>query len=143
MPLAVNIAGRDGLLANVVEGGSISFAPIPDEIQFKLLDVNDTPYNFYQPLAGSRFILTGVVATAAAGVVGTSTVIVYEAVAPDTATVAKTLFQFVLLKNQQLVIPNFQLKVNPGVWINAKADDTDVHMSVVGHFVTFDAERNT
>lgn len=135
MSLTVRIEGGSGLLANVVEGGSLSFAPLPDEIEFKLLDVDNTPYNFYQPLAGSRFILTGVVATAAAGVQATSTVIVYEAVAPDTATVAKTLFQFVLLKNQQLVIPNFQIKVNPNVWVNAKADDTDIHMSVVGHFV--------
>ena len=136
MTLAVNIAGRDGNLAAVVEGGSLSFAPIPDEIVFNELGVNDQVYNFYQPLAGSRFILTGVVAASDAQVAAAdSQVIVYEATSPTETTVAKTLFQFVLLKNQQLVIPNFQIKVKPGVWINAKASATDIHMSVIGHFV--------
>ena len=143
MTLAVNIEGPDGLLANVVEGGSISFAPIPDEIVFNELGVNNQVYNYYQPLAGSRFILTGVVATADKDVVADATVIIYEATSPSETTVSKVLFQFVLLKNQQLVVPNFQVRVKPGVWVNAKSDDTDVHMSIIGHFVNFDSEKNS
>lgn len=106
-----------------------------DEIEFNELAVAAQAYNYYLPLAGSRFILTGVVATADKDVVADATVVIYEASAPDEATVDKVLFQFVLLKNQQLVIPNFSIKVSPGVWINGKTDDDDIHMSVVGHFI--------
>ncbi len=135
MSFPITIVGPDGKTANIVEGGSVSFAPLPDEIIFNELGVDNQVYNYYQPLAGSRFILTGVVATADKDVGADATVIIYEATSPEESTVAKTLFQFVLLKNQQLVIPNFQIKVTPDVWINAKTDDDDDHMSVIGHFV--------
>ena len=117
------------------KGGTLPVSGLFDEIEFNELAVAGTAYNYYQPLAGSRFIVTGVVATADKDVVADATIIVYEASSPESATVDKTLFQFVLLKNQQLVIPNFQIAVTPDVWINGKTDDDDVHMSVVGHFV--------
>lgn len=129
--LSVNIEG-----VTIAKGGTIPVSGIFDEIEFNELAVANQAYNFYQPLAGSRFILTGVVATADNSVTGDATVIIYEASTPETATVDKVLFQFVLLKNQQLVIPNFQIAVSPDVWVNCKTDDDDVHTSIVGHFVT-------
>lgn len=133
--IPVYIVDSNGKKVTVGAGGTLSLAPLFDEIEFNELAVADQIYNYYQPLAGSRFILTGVVATADSSVQADATVIIYEASSPTSTTVDKVLFQFVLLKNQQLVIPNFQIKVSPDVWINGKTNDDDVHMSVVGHFV--------
>jgi len=123
----------DGI--TIAKGGTIPVSGLFDEIEFNELAVANQVYNYYQPLAGSRFILTGVVATANNSVVGDATVIIYEADSPESTTVDKVLFKFVLLKNQQLVIPSFQIAVTPDVWINGKTDDDDIHMSVVGHFI--------
>lgn len=128
--IPVNIEG-----VTVAKGGTIPVSGLFDEIEFKELATANQAYNYYQPLAGSRFILTGVVATADKDVTADATVIIYEASNPESTTVDKILFQFVLLKNQQLVIPNFQIAVTPDVWINGKTDDDDIHMSLVGHFV--------
>lgn len=128
--IPVNIEG-----VTVAKGGTIPVSGLFDEIEFNELATANQAYNYYQPLAGSRFILTGVVATADKDVTADATVIIYEASNPESTTVDKILFQFVLLKNQQLVIPNFQIAVTPDVWINGKTDDDDIHMSLVGHFV--------
>jgi len=133
--LSVYLVDSSGKQVEVGAGGSLTIAPLFDEIEFNEMAVADQAYNYYLPLAGSKFILTGVVATADKDVVADATVVIYEADSPESTTVDKVLFQFVLLKNQQLVIPNFQIEVNPNVWINGKTDDDDVHMSVIGHFV--------
>ena len=119
----------------VGNGGTLTISAIFDVVEFNELAVADQAYNYYQPLAGSKFIFTGVVATADKDVVADATIVIYEADSPESTTVDKVLFQFVLLKNQQLVIPNFQIEVKPNVWINGKTDDDDIHMSVIGHFV--------
>tara|TARA_R110002126_G_scaffold1757_2_gene10557 strand:- start:3450 stop:3851 length:402 start_codon:yes stop_codon:yes gene_type:complete len=128
--LSVDIDG-----VTIAKGGTIPVSGLFDEIEFNELAVINQVYNYYRPLAGSRFILTGVVATADKDVVADATVVIYEASNPESTTVDKVLFQFVLLKNQQLVIPNFKIAVTPDVWINGKTDDDDIHMSLVGHFV--------
>jgi hypothetical protein len=133
--LPVHLTDSSGKEVTVGDGGTLAVAPLFDDIEFNELDVAGQAYNYYIPLAGSRFILTGVVATADKDVAADATVVIYEASTPEEATVDKVLFQFVLLKNQQLVIPNFQIKVTPDVWINGKTDDDDIHMSVIGHFV--------
>tara|TARA_R110002126_G_scaffold153309_3_gene300487 strand:- start:778 stop:1191 length:414 start_codon:yes stop_codon:yes gene_type:complete len=133
--IPVYVTDSNGREVAVGEGGALTVSPVFDEVAFNELAVADQAYNYYTPLAGSKFILTGVVATADSSVVGDATVIIYEASAPDSTTVDNVLFQFVLLKNQQLVIPNFQIKVTPNVWINGKTNDDDIHMSVIGHFV--------
>lgn len=133
--IEVTLVDSSGREVTVGKGGTLAIAPIAVDIEFNELDTVNQAYNYYLPLAGSRFILTGVVATADKDVVGDATIIIYEADSPESTTVAKVLFQFVLLKNQPLVIPNFQIKVNPNVWINGKTDDDDIHMSVIGHYV--------
>ena len=129
------IVGRNGRSVEVAPTGAMVVTPENDEIEFNELAVANQAYNYYTPLAGSRFVLTGVVAAADKDVVADATVVVYEATAPDSTTVSKVLFQFVLLKNQQLVIPSFHIRVNPDVWINGKTDDDDIHMSIVGHWL--------
>jgi hypothetical protein len=129
------IVGRNGKVVEVASTGAMVITPENDEIVFNELAVANQAYNYYTPLAGSRFVLTGVVVGADKDVVADATVVVYEATAPNTTTVSKVLFQFILLKNQQLVIPSFHILVSPDVWINGKTDDDDIHMSVIGHWL--------
>lgn len=136
--LPVYLTDSEGKAVAVGDGGTLTIATIFDDIEFNAMEVANQAYSYYLPLAGSRFILTGVVATADKDVTADATIVVYEADSPESTTVDKTLFQFVLLKNQQLVIPNFLIKVTPSVWVNGKTDDDDVYMSVIGHFVPED-----
>jgi hypothetical protein len=135
MPIPVLIVGSNGREAVVGEDGTLVVTAQDDEIEFNELAVANQAYNFYEPRAGKRFILTGVVATADKDVVADATVVVYEASSSTETTVDKTLFQFVLLKNQQLVMPGFHITVAHGAWVNGKTDDDDIHMSLIGHFV--------
>ncbi len=137
--LTVQIAGGGkGDIANVTPGGEFVVAPLAyDETEFKELAEDDTAYNFYGPKARQQFVLTGLLAYADKQVSGVTnaTVIVYEATSEDTTTVDKVLLQFELGQNQSLPLPGLHILVNSGVWINAKTDDDDVHMTLFGYYI--------
>jgi len=136
--LPVYLRSHFGKIACVNEAGELQVAPGDyDEPVFKELGVINTAYNFYKPSGTENFIMTGFMAYGDQQVntATNATVIIYEASAPDTTTVDKVLAQFEIGNNQSLVFPSMRLKVNSGVYINAKTDDDDIHMTIFGHFI--------
>ncbi len=108
-----------------------------DEVSFKELAVDNTAYNLYKPRIGSVFRITGFIATGDNQIAANadSTVVIYEAVNDSTATVAKVLVQFVLTKSTTVTAIGLNIGVNEGVFINAKTDEDDVHLTLMGHFL--------
>ena len=138
--LGVQISGGGaGAFAVVTPSGELVVAPLHyDETEFNELAVDDTAYNFYGPKANQQFVLTGLLAYGDKQVASATnaTVIVYEATSSDTTTVDKVLLQFEIGQNQSLPLPGLHILVNPGVWVNAKTDDDDVHMTLMGYFIS-------
>lgn len=138
MSTPVRIVGRNGNEAEIDKAGNLVVALGPfDEPVFKELAEVNTAYNFYTPRVGFQFILTGMIAYGDKQVSGSTnaTVVIYEASAPDATTEDKIIIQFELGQNQSLPFPSIRVKTTEGRWINAKTDDDDIHLTLLGHFI--------
>jgi hypothetical protein len=141
MSLPVKIVGAtpSGLLVNVEvnEAGELKVAQGDfDLTKFQELGVDDQVYNFYGPRVGKQFVLTGLLAYGDKQIATTnSTVEIFEADAPDSGTVKRIILQFEIGQSQSIPFPNVRILANPGVWINARCDNDDVHLNIVGHYI--------
>lgn len=108
-----------------------------DEVVFNELAEPNTAYNFYTPKEGMQFVITGVMAYAdkQVGTTTGATVIVYEATDPALVTVSKTLIQSEMGQITYITFLPLNILVNEGVWVNAKTDDDDIHMTITGYYI--------
>jgi len=108
-----------------------------DETKFNLLDVVDTAYNFYAPKVGKQFVISGIIARAnkLVSAVADATVIVYEATSTTTTTVSKVLLQLQMTETNIFTITSVNILVNEGKWVNAKTDDDDITMNILGYYI--------
>ena len=142
-PSFVRLMGDDNQLAAFNRAGQLLTAPGPfDNVVFNELATINTAYNFFQPDGKRYFLLTGflVYGDKQVNASTNATVIIYEASQPDSVTVDKVLFQFEVGQNQSIPFPNIRVLVNKGVYVNAKTDDDDIHMTIVGHYIDFNGE---
>jgi|TARA_Y100000296_G_scaffold87229_1_gene130769 hypothetical protein len=137
--IPVKLVGKGGVEVDVDLTGAVRVAEGAfDLTQFNTLDTIDTAYNFYAPKVGRQFLITGFLCFADKDISDASDTVVeiYEATASDSTTVSKCLFQFGMGKLTVLPYPNIRVLVNPGVWINAKTGDDDIHLNIIGHYIT-------
>jgi hypothetical protein len=94
----------------------------------------DTAYNVVDQRANSRIVITSIILYANKDVgVNDATVEIYEATAPDTTTVSKSIFKTEMLKQTNLAVSGLNLVTNPGVFLNIKTNDASV-FSVIGAY---------
>ena len=108
-----------------------------DLTSFNELDVVNTGYNFYKPITGKQFVITGILCFADRDISDASDTVItiYEATNAETATSSKILLQFGMGRLTLLPFPTVRILVNPKVWINAKTDDDDIHLNIIGHYI--------
>jgi hypothetical protein len=130
--------GGKGRAALVTSIGQLVTAPFAyDETVFKELAADDTAYNFWPPKPGEQFVITGVLFRADKQVSSTvdATVVVYEATTDSTITVSKILIQFAVVQGDIINATPLNLLVNEGRYVNAKTDDDDIHMTIMGYYI--------
>ncbi|KKK66013.1 hypothetical protein LCGC14_2968350 [marine sediment metagenome] len=112
MAVKFSIEGGDsGRVAKVNDDGALAVGPASyNEVKFNELAVTGTAYN-------------------------NATVEIYEASSTSSATVDKIIMQFEIGQNEFHPFTSLSLLVNAGKWINAKTDDDDVHMNILGYYV--------
>lgn len=124
--------------ACVTSNGQLITAPYAyDDVASVELAENDTAYNFFNPIDGKQFVITGVFAKADKQVSSTTeaTLVLYESDEPESTTVDKTLFSVALLQYDQLGLLPLNLLVNKGKFVNAKTTDDDIHMTIFGYYI--------
>ena len=135
----VSIEGGDsGRVADVTPDGALAVGPVSfNLVEFNELAAAATAYNFYSPLPGKQFVVTAIFAYGDKQVSSSTnaTVEVYEASSTSEATVDKIIMQFEIGQNQFHPFTSLNLLVNEGKFINAKTDDDDVHMNILGYYV--------
>lgn len=133
------ILGRGGSDAVIVtpQGQLVTAAYAYDNVAHKALDVINTGYNFFGPIPGKQFVITGMVLKADKQVSSTvdATVIVYEATDDTTTTVDKVLFQLAMVEGDLITLLPLNLLVTAGKYINAKTDDEDIHINIMGYYI--------
>ncbi len=138
MGIAVQIKGRDGRAAEVSPSGEIAVGPVRySQSKFNAMDGTGA-FTFFGPLPGQQFVITGMRLKAAASVSPSTeaTVIVYEATASDSTTVARTVHQEPMLKDNAVTLLPLSLLVNEGVWLNGKTDDPTVNITIFGYYIS-------
>jgi len=131
--------GHNGIKAKVTKSGELVIAPLSyDETKFNELAETNTAYNFYLPVSEKQFVITSMLAYGDKQVSSNTnaTVEVYEASDSDATTVDKCLVKFEIGQNQAIPFTPLRVLVNPGKWINAKTDDDDVHMTIMGYYIS-------
>jgi len=140
MSLTIEIEDGRGGSRNrvaVTPRGQIVVAPIDfSTSSFNAMTVNNQAYNFAKPVTGKQYVITDIIVSADKSV-GTSgaEVQIYEAQAVGTATIDNSLFQFTITKNTTEAITGLNVITNAGVWINAKMDDNNVNLTLLGYLV--------
>ena len=127
-----------GKSAKVTSGNEVAIAPVAyDESKFVELGVVNTAYNFYGPLPGKQFIITGIRGKADRQVSATvdADVILYEASSIDSTTVDKVLHREALIRGESFSLTGIHVKVAPGKWVNAKTSDDDIYMTIFGYYI--------
>ena len=138
MAIPVTIeGGASGRRADVTPDGALSVGRPYNLVKFNELAAINTAYNFYQPLPEKQFVVTNIFAYGDKEVTAATnaTVEVYEASSTTETTVDKIIMQFEIGRNEFHPFTNLNLLVSAGVFINAKTDDDDVHMNILGYYV--------
>jgi hypothetical protein len=141
MSLSIEIEDGRGGTRNkvaVTPRGQLVVAPIDfSSTTYNTMTVNDQAYNYVTPVRNRQFIITGIIVSGDRNVgTGGSEVEIYEATAVDSTVVSNGLFQFTVGKNITLPITGLNVITNPGTWINAKMDDNNVNLTILGYSVS-------
>lgn len=137
MGITVNIE-HNGLTAKITKSGELVVSPIAyDETVFKELAEDDTAYNFYAPKPGQQFVITSINMKADRDLSQTvdATVVIYEATSETETTVSKVLFQEAMVRGERTTL-NTHILVGAGFWVNAKTTDDDIHMTIMGYYIS-------
>jgi len=146
MAIPCYLVGQNGQQVKVNDAGEVLVANGPyDLAKFNELDAVNTAYNYYRPNGKLQFVLTGFLMYGDKQVSSSTnaTIIIYESDQPDSITVDRTLVQVEVGQNQSIPFPNIRILCNRGVYINAKTDDDDIHLTIFGHFVDLDGRGQT
>lgn len=141
MTISTNIEDGAGTSnkAQVTTRGQLVVGAIDYSTAFTVTaDATNTAFNFVPPIAGKRFVITDLLLDAGKNVSASTagTVVIYEAVAIDTATIDKTILSIEMLKNTNRVITGINLIiVSEGRWINIKTTDATVTGTILGYYV--------
>ena len=136
MSAIFQIIGGSGAVAKVTNSGELVIAPLAyDEVANQTLDSANTAENFFTPISRKQFVVTGIIANADKSVTTDVVVDVYEADSLTSTTIDKAIFHFEMLKNGDKDLTGLRILVNSGVFINAKADDANVNITLMGYFI--------
>jgi hypothetical protein len=95
--------------------------------------VDANAYNFAPPVQGANFILDGVICNADKSVTTSALVDIYEADSIDSTTIQRSILRFDVTRNTTISMTGLNLLINKGFWVNAKADDFNVNLTLIGH----------
>lgn len=140
MSAPVRIVGQGKRHARVNNGGELVVAIGDyDKTKFVELETANTVYNYYEPISEKQFVVTGFLAYGdkQVGTTTNATVAIFESgtIDGDVASADDVVFQFEVGQNQSVPFPNIKVLIRHGYYLNAKTDDDDVHLTVIGHYI--------
>jgi len=134
--IKVLIQGNNGKTARVSNTGELVVQPPFSQATRVILTVDDTPLNFVKARALEKLIITGIIVNTNRDVgVNGALIEIYEASSETSATVDKGILSFDLVKNQTVVTSPLFIETTEGKFINAKASDSEVNITLLGFFV--------
>lgn len=106
------------------------------DADFQTLNVDNAAFNFFEPISGERFVITGLVVSGNRDIgVNGAILTIYTADSATSTTPIATVFEIEVPKSTVLpfIVPNVRLE--EGVFLNGKSDDSTVRVGMFGYFV--------
>jgi hypothetical protein len=144
--MPVRLMGNGSQQVQVNEAGELITSDGPyDLAAFNELAAVNTAYNFYGPRGREQFVITGFLLYGDKQVNASTnaTVVIYESDQSDSTTEGRVLVQVEVGQNQSIPFPNIRILCNKGIYLNAKTDDDDIHMTIFGHYVDLNGRGKT
>jgi hypothetical protein len=144
--LPVRLMANGSQQVAVNEAGELLVSDGPYDLStFNELAEINTAYNFFGPRGSEQLVITGFLMYGDKQVSATTnaTVIIYESSDSDSTTEDRVLVQVEVGQNQSIPFPNIRILCNKGVYVNAKTDDDDIHMTIFGHYVNLQGRGET
>ncbi len=110
---------------------------------FNVLDVINTASNFFIPHSGEQLIVTGIIVFADRDVTTQTQIDIYEASSLTSTTIDKQIRRIDLAKLEGHIETGLTLKINAGVFLNAKCDDDDVFLTIDGYYIPLERAEIT
>ena len=124
---------KSGNKATVSEFGQLTTSPVDYSIsvQASMVDIN-TVYNLIDPVDGKLIIITDVIFTANKSV-GTNdaTVALYTTNVKDSLVETDKIVEIEMASRSNMVVTGLNLKVDAGLYINAKTNDNTVFITLM------------
>lgn len=138
MPISTYIRdGKNDRAVDVTPNGEMIVSAIkPNVSAHHKMDTINTAYNFAPIATGQRMILQSILVYANKNVgVNDATITIYTADAIDSITPITTILDFEVPEKQSRDIIGLNLDLGTGVFLNAKTDDNDVFLTMLGYYV--------
>ena len=127
-------AGTTPIAASKI--GQVITAPYAyDSVKAITLGVDDQVYNFYKPIVGKSFVVTGIVLNANKSVTSECIIDVYQGSSVADSDTTLNILKVELLKNTSMTLLGLNILVQDGKWVNAKTDDDDVFCTIMGYYI--------
>jgi hypothetical protein len=144
--LPVRLMANGSQQVAVNEAGEILVSDGPYDLStFHEITATATAYNFFGPRGREQFVITGFLIYGDKDIndASDSTIVIYESDQPDSTTEDRVLIQAEIASLSSIPFPNIRVLCNKGVYINAKATDASVHMTIFGHYVDLQGRGET
>ena len=136
MPIQAWIKDRlTGKFANVSDNNELMIAQQFSTANKVTLTSDNTAVNLIKPQAGKKVIITGLIVNTNRDIgVNGALIEIYETSTETSGTIDRAIISFDLIKNQNAITAPILIETNEGKFINAKASDSDVNVTLFSYF---------
>ena len=124
---------KTGNKAVVSEFGQLTVAPVAYSTPVQeTLTIADTAFTLIEPVDGKLIIITDIILTANRNIgVNDATVTLYTTQAANELIPFSDILELEMAKNSSLPLVGLNTKVEAGLFINAKTNDTDIFVTIM------------
>ena len=136
MTTAFHVKGINGNLATISNEGEIFTRLRFSSAENVTLVSDNVALTLVKPRSKQKMIITGIIVNTNRDVgVNGAIIEVYEATDANSTTVAKAILKFDLIKNETVVTSPILIETQAGRYINTKASDSEVNVTLLCYFV--------
>jgi len=137
--MVINVIIKDGntrRTATVTPQGELITRSAEYSTASKKQIIDSNAVNFFKPLSGKKFIVSGMIINTDRNVgVNGSLIEVYETTSETSTSITSDIIAIDQAKNVTSPLIPLEIETAEGSFINGKADDFNVNVTVLGYFV--------
>jgi len=136
MTIKTRIEGNSKRTADVSKNSELFVTQRFSSAEKITLVSDNVAITIVKPRSGERMIITGLIINTNRDVgVNGAVVEIYESAAENSTVVSKAILSFDVPKSSSVVTSPILIETSAGVYVNAKADDSEVNVTLLCYFV--------